>query len=144
MRLAIVCPTRDRLTFLERSLDFLSLYNIEAKYIIVDSSENKSAYSLFTEYSNALRSSKWKIEYISMPCNSRDAYTWTVKMYKTFQNIDAKYAVIDSDDDFLDYNFVHSCMHIMDQNPFIAAENGVVHDFSLISTPATSNPDFAN
>ena len=69
-----------------------------------------------------------------MPCNSRDAYTWTVKMYKTFQNIDAKYAVVDSDDDFLDYNFVHSCMHIMDQNPFIAAVNGVVHDFSLIST----------
>ena len=98
--------------------------------MVVDSSSDGNAerivsicHSRFGDISNCIR-------YIHDPCLSSNFYIWMSKMFRALCQVTTPFVVIDSDDDFLDIDFVLHAASLLDKDSSVAAVTGVVKDFS--------------
>lgn len=128
---SIVCPTRDRLNCIARSMDYFCSCNEDIKYYIVDSSQDANAKQVVFAGKANLAEKANLIYYVHDPCMSSDFYIWMLKMVRTLSFISTPFVAVDSDDDFLDFEFVLQAASWLDNDPSISAITGVVRDFSL-------------
>jgi len=138
-QVTLLCPTKDRLRCLKRKLEFISYYNENIIFIIIDSSSNCSAKEIVNSYILKLSGSQISLKYEHNPCDSSNFFVWQCKIATTLKNVCTEFVVIDSDDDFLDLKFIIDSTEKMLNDKSISAVNGIIQDFNSMNTQNANN-----
>ena len=122
MDLTIIIPTKNRLFFLERLLNYYKNSKYKGHLIIIDSSET----NIFSEQKKLINS------YTNL--SAKHVYSKYTPLHATKEYVDlikTNYVTFSGDDDYHHISGLNSCINFLDENKKISSARGKAYLFEL-------------
>lgn len=128
-KIDLIIPTYNRPDFLERILDYYSIYDKDFNFIVADSSNTKNKSHNKKIISHFPKLSILYLDKFPSNLSQHDKFAKMVKYAKS------KYICFCADDDFIVPNGIKEAVNFLEKNPDYSAAHGTYISFYMHKTP---------